>query len=62
MHPPTFCRTARFLFALLVAAMPAGAADRSSVLLYDFRATSPNTPPPIAQIVAVLVRDEQRAQ
>jgi Flp pilus assembly protein TadD len=54
---PVFRGLGPLLFAVLIVAAPAQAAERSSVLLYDFRATSPNTPPPIAQIVAVLVRD-----
>jgi tetratricopeptide (TPR) repeat protein len=57
-RPPLLLLLALLLAAWPIAAWPAGAVERSSVLLYDFRATAPNTPPPIAQIVAVLVRDE----
>lgn len=42
----------------LLAALPAGAAERSSLLLYGFAATAPATPPPLPSMIALLIRDE----
>lgn len=58
MRPSAAFRFALLLFGLAATLLPAGAAEKSSILLYNFRAGTPNTPLPIAEIVAVLVRDE----
>ncbi len=58
MRALRFSRAPLFSLILLLAALPAQAADRSGLLLYGFVSSAAATPPPIPGILAVLVRDE----
>jgi Flp pilus assembly protein TadD len=54
----SFSRLWPLSLALLGVVGPAGAAERSSLLLYGFGASAPATPAPIPDILAQLVRDD----
>ena len=54
----TWHRLPLLTLALLLASLPARAAERNGILLYGFTSGTPATPQAIAPMVAVLVREE----
>ena len=58
MPPLSFSRAGLLAVTLLLAVLPAAAAERRGVLLYGFGASAAGIPPPIPGIIALLVRDD----